>query len=143
MFDEDQLRKVLGNWIYPPVEGISFTVYDAGQDKVFAAISLPNQRRSIRPFLVRRVVDEAEKVAGAVFGMFERRHTDSTPFTVQEVQSLMRDGSLFREGIDSRSAATTRLAYSAVQIEAVQQRTTQGESSPADCADFAGQIDGF
>src|SRR5678815_3007383 len=25
MFDEDQLRKVLGNWIYPPVEGISFT----------------------------------------------------------------------------------------------------------------------
>lgn len=36
--------------------------------------------------------------------MYERRHADSAPLSVEQVQALMRDGLLFRTAIDQRSA---------------------------------------
>lgn len=42
-----------------------------------------------------------------MFGLFERRHTDAAPLSVAEVQSILRDGRVFRAAIDLRAADTT------------------------------------
>lgn len=51
MCDEDQRRKVAGDWVYPPIAGLVFENFPTTGGKGYLSITVPNQPTSARPFL--------------------------------------------------------------------------------------------
>ena len=107
LVDQRQHEDVIRSWIFPPPEGCAVELFrdPRSSEAVLGFIKVPTQRPSIGPFVVSRVVeDESGRVQGATLALFERRTAGSPPLSPHEVQSLLRDGKLFRRAIDERSS---------------------------------------
>lgn len=104
LLDEQQLNDVMSSWIFPTPNGLTFRFFEHRAEKGFYLIEIPARTKSAGPFLVTRAVDDNERISGALVGVFKRRAATSPPLSVAEIQSVLRDGELFRSAIDERAA---------------------------------------
>jgi Putative DNA-binding domain len=90
----DQWYAVLRTWIYPPLQHVDIRWFPSAGDTTrgIVAIDIPTQPSAQRPFLVTRTIDHQGKRIEVVFGYIERRRAHAVPFSVEELQILMRDG---------------------------------------------------
>ena len=103
LVNPEQYQDIIREWIYPPPEGVEvrWCPDSSEKDHGLIAIIVPLQDMSRRPFLVRRTV-VGDRRDGVTFGMYQRRHANADPLSVQEVQSLMRDGFILKQVLDLR-----------------------------------------
>ncbi len=76
--------------IFPRPDGIEVHAVAYGSASI-VAITIPEQRTAIKPFLVRGIV-EGEKVVGNYISIFERRDDRVVPLDPQELHSLLIAG---------------------------------------------------
>jgi hypothetical protein len=99
----DQCQKIIRDWIYPEIEGLSVewvaTRDDAGRGLVI--IKIPQQNDSLKPFLIKKVLDEKKHVE-IVFGYAERRRDTSQPLTVIDLQRALRSGLNYESNLNVR-----------------------------------------
>jgi hypothetical protein len=99
--DADQYRKVLAEWVYPPLENVEIRRFTEPTDptdprKAVAAIVVdPAKVSSGRPYLVAKSVDEADRVTGILFAYFERRLDRASTTAVARLQHLLAAGQEF------------------------------------------------
>jgi schlafen family protein len=94
LLDSQQYFNILASWIYPSVDGVDIRWYpsrpDATQGIVF--IMVPEQSEANRLFLLTRSVESSGRISEVLFGYSERQRANAVPWTVQELQSILRDG---------------------------------------------------
>jgi hypothetical protein len=93
MTNVDQLRKLVSQLVYPPLDhALEISAFPMSESKVVLTIHIPPQDEGTKPFIVLGAVDEHGKQQGNVFGYFKRQGDASPPVPAQYVQSLLRDG---------------------------------------------------
>src|SRR5262249_4075606 len=111
LVDLDQYRKVLEDWIHPPIHSIRIDWYQSFVDhtKGVVAITVPPEVISGKPYIVKRVVEPAGKIRGTLVGYYERV-LDRTPETSAErLRTWLRDGIRFEEIFLKRFDAIEKL----------------------------------
>src|SRR5262249_8478254 len=70
LIDADQYRKVLQDWIYPPVHAVEVVCYPdlVSSGKGAVAIMVPPEVREGKPYVVTRSVEPDGKVRGTLIG---------------------------------------------------------------------------
>lgn len=104
LVDLDQYRKILEDWIHPPIHSIRIDWYQSFADltKGVIAITVPPEVTSGKPYVVKRVVEPAGKVRGTLIGYYARVQ-DRTPETSAErLRTWLRDGMRFEEIFSKR-----------------------------------------
>jgi hypothetical protein len=99
LFDTDQHRKILNDWICPPINPIDIRCYPSASesDKGVAAIIIAKSAAEGRPYIVSRTVEADGKKRGTLFGYYERIQ-DRIPATSPEVlRGYVKDGMRFEE----------------------------------------------
>lgn len=97
LVDPNQYHDILRSWIYPSLQQVDIRWFPTAADKEkgIMAIHVPPQAATRRPFLITRTIDNRSKQSEIVFGYVERRRDNIPPTSVQELQSLIRDGLRF------------------------------------------------
>jgi hypothetical protein len=74
LLDTDQHRKILNDWISPPIAAIEIRCFASCSEsgRGVAAIVVPAAATEGKPFLVNRTVEADGKVRGTQFGYYER-----------------------------------------------------------------------
>ena len=87
---------------FPSIRNISIQWFPCGQDpeKGLLAIKVDGAGE-YRPVLVQKVFNEGRKTAGNLFAYFERNGTNAQHYTIQELHTLIQNGSRFAS-IDAR-----------------------------------------
>ena len=98
--DLGKILNVIEDWIYPRIEGLSleWLPSSSGKSSGLVAIKIPNQN-NIGPYLVKKTFDDQGSQQGSMVAYFRRVYDRAVPANVYEVQSIMRDGQLFRRGL--------------------------------------------
>src|SRR4029078_7167949 len=80
LVDSGRYRDVLTAWIYPPVEDVEAEWLASIDDsaKGLFVLRVPEQRESLKPFLVMRALDGG-KIVETLFGYSERRQDLNAP----------------------------------------------------------------
>jgi hypothetical protein len=111
LVDLDQYRKVLEDWITPPIHSIQIDWYQSFSDptKGIVAIWVPATTVADKPYIVKRVVESDGKVRGTLIGYYERVR-DRTPETSAErLRTWLRDGMRFEEILSQRFEVLEKL----------------------------------
>jgi hypothetical protein len=111
LVDLDQYRKILEDWIHPPIHSIRIDWYQSFADhtKGVVAITVPPEVTSGKPYVVKRVVEPNGKVRGTLIGYYARAH-DRTPETsAEKLRTWLRDGMRFEEIFSKRFDAIEKL----------------------------------
>lgn len=98
LLNTDQYRKVLNDWITPPIPSIEIRCFPSSSeaDKGVAAIVVPAIEPEGKPFLVNRTI-EGGRVRGTQFGYYERVHDSIPPTSAETLRTYVRDGMRFAE----------------------------------------------
>jgi len=107
--DEDQYYKVIASWLLPVPERIEVSWYPplGGGVEGLAAVIVPDQPETLKPFIVKRAfAEETGKTAGAYVGYFERIRAGTAWRSPENLQQLMHDGRRFGS-LDPRLDALT------------------------------------
>lgn len=93
LIDGDQILKICEEWIYPKPEGLDVSWIPSKEDvnKGIGVIKIPSQSDSLKPFLIKNVLD-GEKQVEIMFGYVERRRDKSQPYTLRDIQTTLRYG---------------------------------------------------
>lgn len=105
---EDQINikqhsDIIHEWVYPDIHGLNIFWKPSKSDKekgVFV-ICIPNQDEYLKPFLIKKTIDEKKKTE-IVFGYAERKSDSSVSKDVTSIHALLRDGINYNKNIDSR-----------------------------------------
>jgi hypothetical protein len=99
LIDLDQYRNVLKDWVIPPIRGLTVDWFRdvADADRGLAAIFVPPEAVSERPYVVTKALGEAGRVLGSYLGYFERILATAPPTSVAELRNLLKDGMRFSE----------------------------------------------
>jgi hypothetical protein len=89
MINSDRCRKVIQEYVYPPLD-VQTSVYQAADGKGVAAIVV--REGSSKPYIVSKITDEVGKMAGAHFGYFERKQDVIPSITVERIQQQLAAG---------------------------------------------------
>jgi len=94
LINTSQYQDILRMWIYPSLQQVEVLWFPSSSNskKGIAAIFIPKQASSRRPFLLTRFIDDAGKRVEVVFGYVERKQANVIPTSIQEIHTLMRDG---------------------------------------------------
>jgi hypothetical protein len=103
LLDVNQYHNVIRDWVYPEIEGITIRWAATKEDatKGVVIIYIPEQRAAIKPFLIKKVLDEKKQVE-IVFGYVERRRDTSQPLSVVDLQRALRSGLSFENSLTER-----------------------------------------
>jgi hypothetical protein len=99
LFDADQYRKILDDWISPPVSSVDIVYYPSISEvsKGVAAISVSAAASLGKPYLVNRTVEVDGKVRGTQFGYYERVQDRVPAISAETLRSYVKDGMRFAE----------------------------------------------
>jgi hypothetical protein len=94
LFNADQYRKILDDWISPVVALVEVNWYPSISvaSKGVAAIVVPQKVSEDKPYLVARLVDADGKVRGTQFGYYERIQDRVPATSVEMIRGYVRDG---------------------------------------------------
>jgi hypothetical protein len=97
LFAEEQYQDIIISWIFPRPEHVTVQWFapPSSSDGI-GVIRVARQPLNRGPYVLVRVLDEKGRRWGAVVGYYRRMDARALPITGQEIQSLMRDGVLFR-----------------------------------------------
>jgi hypothetical protein len=104
LVDITQYLKVVGEWIYPQIRGITAKWHPSANNDGTGIVSIevPQDAGQERPYLVGKLVEDTTgKVMGSHFGFFERVQADAKPMSFQELRERLKDGFRFST-IDER-----------------------------------------
>jgi hypothetical protein len=98
-----QYLNVINNWIYPEIEGVLVDWKPSKGDtsKGIIVIKIPPQKEFLKPFLIKKIVDE-RKQSEILFGYVERKRDKSEPKKVEYIHNTLRDGLLYDKNIAER-----------------------------------------
>ncbi len=93
LVDTSQYEDIIRGWIYPEVEGVGVEWMPTKTDltKGVVIIKIPEQKESLKPFLVVKTLDGNKQVE-VVFGYMERKGDKSQHLTVIDLQRILRSG---------------------------------------------------
>jgi hypothetical protein len=93
IFNPDQYHKIIREWIYPPPVNVEIRFYKTSFDKtgVFV-IEIPKQPEDRKPFLIKKTIEQQQKISETVFGYAERIRDNSQPWSVLDLQNTLRKG---------------------------------------------------
>lgn len=99
----EQVLKICEDWLYPKPDGLDFFWIASNNDpnKGIAVIKIPVQTDALKPFLIKNVLDE-EKQIEIMFGYAERRRDNSQPYTLRDLQTILRLGLNYEQFIKGK-----------------------------------------
>lgn len=94
-----QYYDIIRSWIYPKVQEVIVKWYREISDptKGIVAIIVPHQGEPRKLFLINGNVDDAGKHSRVVFGYAERQQANTLPLKIDEIHSLIIEGTKNRE----------------------------------------------
>ncbi|MDT7043089.1 ATP-binding protein [Candidatus Nitronereus thalassa] len=97
LVDIERYFNVLKSFVYPRLEDIKIKWFVSAQNpgKGIVSIYIPKQPQVLWPFLITKNIEEIGKNRRIVFGYAERRRANAEPKSVEELHTMIRDGSLF------------------------------------------------
>lgn len=101
---------ILGDWIYPKLEGIEIEWKPSKDDDANGLfyIFIPHQAESLRPFLIKKDIDPTtnQKRKEIIFGYAERLSHSSKPFNIETLHAMMRFGreNQWKQNVEDRIA---------------------------------------
>ena len=100
--DLDQYRKILLEYVYPPIRGLELAWRASATDASIGIVSIcvPPEACKDRPFLVSQVQTDGH-ISGKLFGFFERIEDTAEPMRLQELRERLKDGMRYRD-VDQR-----------------------------------------
>jgi len=100
---KEQILKVCEDWIYPKPEGLDFLWITSNDDanKGIAVIKIPSQSETLKPFLIKNILDE-EKQIEIMFGYAERVRDNSQPYSLRDIQTILRSGLNYERNMKGR-----------------------------------------
>lgn len=124
LFDPDQHRKILLEWLYPQPRDLDIRWVQFGEDseKGIAVIFVPLQSERSKPFLITRALGD-KKSTELLIGYVERR-IDTT-----EVRSVMEIHQALRTGLNLERELLGRIENIELLIERHFSATTEAETA--------------
>lgn len=101
LVDTNQYQNIIRSWIYPELEEITITWMPVKENRGIVVIHIPPQKDTLKPFIIKNVLDEKKKVE-IVFGYAERRRDNSQPLSVIDLQRALRSGLNFENTLKER-----------------------------------------
>lgn len=89
MADPDRYRKIVHEYVYPPLD-IIVRVFSDADGKGVAAILVDGA--ASKPYIVSKMIDDAGQNIGAHFGYFERKQDVIPPVSVPRIQQQLAVG---------------------------------------------------
>lgn len=110
LFNHDQYNKIIGEWVYPNVEGVtvSWEPDPNRSGKGFGVIHVPTQPSEKRPFLLSKTVI-GNRRSEVLFGYVERQRDVNEPKSIAELHQAIRDGLVYKDTIQDGFQALKRL----------------------------------
>jgi hypothetical protein len=103
LLDTERYHNVIQEWIYPSVENvkIQFCEQENSQKGIFI-IEIPKQREELKPFLIKRLVDQP-KSAEIIFGFVQRQRSNNKPLSITELQNALRKGFQYERHLEQQA----------------------------------------
>lgn len=94
LFDPDQHRKILAEWVYPQPTGVEILFKQFGEEpgKGIGVVFVPLQDDLAKPFLIKRVIGENRKTSELLIGYVERRIDGTEVRTVADLHHALKIG---------------------------------------------------
>ena len=89
LVDPDRYRKVVHEYVYPPLD-VLVKVFEAADGKVVAAVVVHGAVN--KPYIVAKITDETSQTIGAHFGYFERKQDVIPSLSVARIQQQLAAG---------------------------------------------------
>ncbi len=89
--NHEQCIDVISDWIYPKLKDIVakwHPIKDSPSKGIFV-ITIPNQPKINKPFLIKRTIQETGKISEVLFGFCERKQESNDPKTVVELHQIL------------------------------------------------------
>jgi hypothetical protein len=112
LFAAEQYRNVLQDWIHPSIHSVQIDYYASLSEpgKGVAAIVVPPEAPTNKPYVLTRVVGQEGRLHGTLIGYFERVLDRIPPTSVGTLRSYIKDGMRFGEFSERLTAIETTLA---------------------------------
>jgi len=112
LFDTDQYRKILAEWLYPQPRNVEVRFVPVGGDanQGIGVVFVPPQQAEMKPYLITRTMGD-KKSTEVLLGYVERR-LDST-----DVRSVMELHQLLRTGINLERELLGRIQHLELLVE--------------------------
>ncbi|OGD90777.1 hypothetical protein A3D81_00760 [Candidatus Curtissbacteria bacterium RIFCSPHIGHO2_02_FULL_40_17] len=129
LVDPIQYRNVIGDWVYPDIEGVDVKWIEitsqAGRGLV--VITVPEQKESTKPFLITKTLDGERKIE-TLFGYAQRKGDTNKPATIADMQRYIQSGFHYEKQIKNQLDGIEVLLRSVAQHNQAQvQSRTNGE----------------
>jgi hypothetical protein len=131
LVNTSQYKDIIKSWIYPEAEGIEVVWTPIKNDpaKGIVLIKIPNQKESIKPFLITKTLDENKQVE-TVFGYVERKDDNNEPLTIIDMQKTLRSGFNYENQLKERfDEMETLLQQITERNDTVLEKKTDAEES--------------
>ena len=95
----NKYESVISDWIIPSIPGLKFKWHPSAKNpnEGVVSISVPQQARQERPFIVGKIVADTGKVSGSYVGLFERKRDRVPTIKPEELRERLKDGLRFAE----------------------------------------------
>lgn len=111
LLNPNQYQKILNEWLFPlPLDVIISFHKAAFSPKGIFAINIPKQPDNLRPFLIKKTV-EHQKIAEVLFGYAERTDDNSKPWSVVDLQNMLRKGLNYEKHLEQQFKLESLPAY--------------------------------
>jgi len=106
----EQYQLIIKNWVYPEIEGVTirWVPIKNGESKGIVVIKIPRQKESLKPFIIKNVLDDKKKCE-IMFGYAERIRDNSQPLSVVDLQRALRSGFNYNNNINERFSSLETL----------------------------------
>ena len=101
--DPARYLQIATDWIYPTIRGLNVCWKPSGEGESdgFVVITVPEQTRGKKPFLMIKTLLEDE-LSYIMFGYAQRQQDANRPFSVHELYQALRDGMHYDEVVGKR-----------------------------------------
>jgi predicted HTH transcriptional regulator len=103
LLNTNQYHDVIKDWVYPEMEKITveWRATKTDSSKGVVVIHIPQQKESLKPFLITRTFDDKKRVE-TLFGYAERKRDTSQPLSVIDLQKALRSGFNYENTVRNR-----------------------------------------
>jgi predicted HTH transcriptional regulator len=103
LINTEQYNGVINDWIYPKIDGVEIKWLSSKENisKGILIVKIPPQRDSLKPFLIKKIVDQKKSVE-IMFGFSKRKQDKSESLKIEEIHRTVRDGLFYHKNIENR-----------------------------------------
>jgi hypothetical protein len=103
LLDTERYHNVIQEWIYPSVENIKIQFCEQRNSaKGLFVIEIPKQREELKPFLIKRPVDQP-KSSEIIFGFVQRQRSNNKSLSITELQNALRKGFQYERHLEQQA----------------------------------------